>query len=61
VASRYDILGPLMGSCKHFQGHNRHFRASEVEGFLEVVSNFIEASKKLTVKYYNNKLTIQNF
>jgi hypothetical protein len=59
---RYDISGPQAGFCKHFQGQ---IAASDPlrglrEGFLEFVSNFIEASKKFKIKYHNSKI-FKNF
>jgi hypothetical protein len=62
---QYNFSGPQAGSCKRFHGQNRRFISSEwlLEGFLELVSNFIEASvlSKLNitiVSYSKNLKTI---
>ncbi len=43
-----------------FYGQNCHLSRGLLEGFLELVSNFIEASKKFKIKYNNSKL-FKNF
>jgi hypothetical protein len=42
-------------SCERFQGKNHRSRGL-LEGFLELVSIFTEASKKFTIKHGNCKL-----
>ncbi len=58
---RYNISGPLAGSCTHFHGQNlRSIRRGLLEWVYEFLSDFIEASKKFKFKYHNSKL-FKNF